>query len=396
MIDFDAAQELLRAATGPIGAETVPLAHAAGRILAEPVVSAIDSPRAHVSTMDGYALRSCDLAAAPTRLRIVTENYPGTAEAGAIAAGECARVFTGAPVPDNADTVVVQEDVERQGEHALFTEPAAANRYIRQRASDFSVGTPLLAAGTQLGPRQLVAAAGADRAEVTCWRYPRVSVLVTGDELAEPGTAHQRPGAVPDSASYGVAALAERYGATVMDRTGLPDDIAELERIAASAVEASDLVVVTGGASVGARDFAKAMFAPLGPEPIFAKVAMKPGKPVWLSRIGGKLVLGLPGNPTSAMVTARLFLAPLIAGLGGRDPASVLDWSEGVLGSSLSACGERETFVRARRDTEGRLHPLGNQDSGAQHALALADALIRQSAGSPAGAAGAHVRALTF
>jgi Molybdopterin biosynthesis enzyme len=173
------------------------------------------------------------------------------------------------------------------------------------------------------------------------------------------------------------------------------DDEQELAVAARQALERTDLIVVTGGASVGERDFAKAMFAPVGLEPVFSKVAIKPGKPVWLGRAGGRLVLGLPGNPTSALVTARLFLAPLVAGMSGQDPAGALAWRQDNLVAPLSANGDRETLERGRR-TSGGVEPLSNQESGAQRVLALADVLIRRSPGDGPVNPGCRVSVLDF
>jgi molybdopterin molybdotransferase len=201
------------------------------------------------------------------------------------------------------------------------------------------------------------------------------------------------PGHIPESISFGVLALARDWGAEPGERVRLPDIIAEMNVAAATAIERADLVVVTGGASVGEKDFARAMFEPLGLKLLFSKVAMKPGKPVWLGRAGRVLVLGSPGNPTSALVTARLFLAPLIVGLAGRDPAAALRWRTLPIGTRLPACGSRETFVRARWDGQAA-EPVSNQDSSAQKALAGSDLLLRRRANAGATEPGTLVDAL--
>ena len=218
-------------------------------------------------------------------------------------------------------------------------------------------------------------------------------VLGTGDELAPPGQARLRLGAIPESVSFGVAALVELWGGRSLGSRRLADDLAAMERAAGEALEGADLIVVTGGASVGERDHARAMFAPHGLDLIFSKVAIKPGKPVWLGRAGSTLVLGLPGNPTSAMVTARLLLAPLVAGLAGR--AGALEWHRLPLGAPLPACDDRETFHRARLLAEGAA-PIANQDSNAQKALAEADLLLRSRPHDPPRPAGHEIEALDF
>lgn len=394
MIDFDTAQARLTDVAEPLGSEKVAIAAAHGRILAEPVVAAVASPPADSSAMDGYAVRERDLASLPASLRVAGEALPGRAFEGAVEPGTCVRIFTGAPVPAGADRVVIQEVVRREGPLAWFESALGAGRHIRAAGSDFLAGEVLLHAGERLGPRQLVAAAAADRSEVVVHRLPRIVILATGDELAAPGTARERPGAIPESVSFGVAAMARSWGGEVIGSRRLADDLPRLEAAGAEALEQSDLAVVTGGASVGERDFAKRLFGQ-ALELVFAKVAIKPGKPVWLGRARGRLVLGLPGNPTSAMVTARLFLAPLLSGLSGSRPGAALGWRELPLAQPVGATGERETFARARlEDDAARL--LSNQDSSAQRALADSDLLIRLAAGAPALGAGASVPALDF
>jgi molybdopterin molybdotransferase len=390
MISFDEAVRRVTEVARPIGREPVPLAQAAGRVLAAPVIAMLDSPPADSSAMDGYAVRDADL---PAALRIIGESFAGGGFDGALKPGTCVRIFTGAPVPTGADRVVVQEVAVRDGEVVRIADLPGPARYIRPRGSDFRTGDRLIEAGRRLDPRALVTAAGADLAEVEAWRRPAVRVLATGDELAPPGQARGRPGAIPDSISLGIEALAELWGGLSLGSHRLGDDLPAMEQAAGGALEQADLVVVTGGASVGEKDFAKKMFAPHGLDLIFSKVAMKPGKPVWLGRAGSTLILGLPGNPTSALVTARLLLAPLVAGLAGR--AGALVWRSLALGAPLPACGERETFHRARLTEQGA-EPLANQDSGAQKALAEADLLLRSRAHDPPRPAGSEIEALDF
>jgi molybdopterin molybdotransferase len=393
MISFDEAVELVRSAARPLGAETVSLAGCAGRILAAPVIAQIDSPRSDVSAMDGYAVREDDVANLPASLKVAGESFAGAGWSGSVAPGTCARVFTGAPVPPGADRVIIQEDVDREDDLAIISRTLGSALHIRRRGSDFRAGDELLAAGRLLDPRAVVAAAAADVAALQVYRRPRLTILSTGDELAEPGAARDRADAIPESVSFGVAALARQWGAECIGRSRLEDDLPPMQRAARAAVEQSDLVVVTGGASVGEKDFAKTMFEPLGLDLVFAKVSIKPGKPVWLGRVGEKLVMGLPGNPTSALVTARLLLAPLIAGLSGGPIA--IGWRMLPLTSSLSGCGARETFHRARF-IDGRAEILSFQDSSAQKTLAEADLLVRQRADSPPLMAGDLVEVVDF
>ncbi len=395
MIDFDTAMALVLNESRPLAPETVAMDAAGERVLVADLKARGDAPRTAVSAMDGYAVRDADLATLPARLPIAAVAFAGRADVPVLPPGACARVFTGGPVPHGGDRIVVQEIVGRDGGDALFEAPPGPGRHIRAAGSDFRAGDTLLAAGTVLGFRAMVTAAAADVATLSVVRRPRVVILGTGDELAEPGQALETPGGIPESVSFGVAAMARRCGAELIARRRLPDTPATLEAAARLALDQADLVVVTGGASVGEKDFAKSMFAPFGLELIFSKVAIKPGKPVWFGRAGGKLVLGLPGNPTSALVTARLFLAPLVAGLSGRDPAALLNWRDMILTAPLKPCGDRETFERGRLG-DGGVAGLAVQDSATQKALAIADVLIRRRSGAAGLGAGDAATVLEF
>ncbi|MCW3796321.1 molybdopterin molybdotransferase MoeA [Sphingomonas sp. BN140010] len=395
MIGFDEAFALAGAAGKLLGTEEILLRAAHRRVLAEPVVAQVQSPRAAVSTMDGYAVRDADVAALPAALRIAGDSFAGRPFAGAVPPASCVRVFTGAAVPAGTERVIVQEVVEREGEVARFAEPPFGARHIRPAGSDFALGDELLAAGTVLTPRALVAAAAADIECVRVARRPLLRVLSTGDELVEPGQARRSTNRIPESVSVAVAALAEEWGGQLETAVRLPDERRTMERAAAEALNAADLVVVTGGASVGEKDYAKAMFAFAGLELIFSKVAMKPGKPVWLGRALGKLVIGLPGNPTSALVTARLFLAGLLCGLTGRDPAEAAAWRAMPLGEGLEPTGERETFSRGYVEARA-VRLFAHQDSSAQKVLAKAGLLVRRPISTAPVPAGASVDVLDF
>jgi molybdopterin molybdotransferase len=391
MISLDQAAAIVASVAHPIGSETIKLDKAAGRVLASDVVARVDSPRRNVSAMDGYAVREADLYEGA--LKLVGISAPGQAELPIVGPGECVRIFTGGAVPPGADRVVVQEIVRRDGDFAILEQAPGAARHIRTKGSDFESGERLLLSSTLLGPQALVAAAAADVSTLEVYRRPQVTIVATGDELAEPGTALERPGSIPESVSFGVASLCESWGGVCLGRRSLGDDLAKLEAIAVELLPTTDLLVVTGGASVGEKDFGKSMFEAVGLEIYFSKVAIKPGKPVWLGRAQDKLVLGLPGNPTSALVTARLFLAPLIAGISGQRQASALRWKRARLFSPIAPCGERETFLRARWSNDS-VEVLGFEDSGAQQVLAKAELLVRQSANSPALDAGDEVLVL--
>ena len=290
--------------------------------------------------------------------RVAGESFPGRGYEAPLDAGQCVRIFTGGagsrrrgPGRDPGG------GRPRRRRRLIFEAPGPA-RHIRARGSDFARGDVLLEPGRLLDARALVAAAGADLAEVEVWRRPRLVMIGTGDELVAPGTRPRRRRARSRRACRSASPLSPRIGAPRSSRAGgSRDDLPTLEREAAEALTIADVVVVTGGASVGERDYAKAMFEPAGLELIFSKVAIKPGKPVWLGRAGDALVIGLPGNPNSALVTARLLLAPLLAGLTGRAPALALAagarWPR-----HIAATGNRETFYRAAAAGDARAPAL--------------------------------------
>lgn len=390
MISFDAALALLDQHVSPLASELLPLRDAADRVLAEDVVAAISSPRSTVSAMDGYAVAECITGDAMT---VVGEARPNAPAGTGLAAGEAVRIFTGATVPDGTDRIIVQEYARRENGLVRFVEGHGPARHIREEGSDFASGDTILAKGARIGPKTAVAIAAGDIGEVRVARRPQVALLATGDELVEPGHARNSGASIPDSIGYALAMLVEQAGGGVVERRRLRDDLPALEKAAGEALAAADLVIVTGGASVGERDFAKPMFAAHGLDVIFEKVAIRPGKPVWLGRAGRSIVLGLPGNPTSAMVTARLFLMPLLQKLQGG--GTTHRWRMMPLAAPLPATGERETFARASWDVAG-LRPLGNQDSGVQGGLAHADWLIRCPPGQAALSSGQAVRALQF
>lgn len=396
LISLDEAVSRISAQAQPLGIETIDVQSAFGRVLGLPLTAAIDSPRTAVSAMDGFAVHDADIQRPNARLAVSQEIFAGVSETpAALERGTCARIFTGAPTPDGADRVVIQEDVERIGDEAVFSGPAGARRNIRPAGADFRAGAQLLDAGRLLDHRSIVTAAAADRATIAVYRRPTILVVSTGDELVAPGRAADQPGKIPESLSLGVEALAAQWGGDVLGRLRLADDPDALRLAAMRCLERADLTVVTGGASVGDRDFAKQMFEGADVEMQFSKVAIKPGKPVWFARVNNRLVLGLPGNPTSAMVTARLFLAPLVAGLAGRSPQSALAWRDMVLAADLDASGDRETLERGKVEAEG-VRSLSDQDSASQRALAMADVLIRRPPGDDARQAGAQVSVLDF
>lgn len=392
MKTFGEASALIASHVAPLEIETVPLSAGAGRVLAADIRAAIPSPRHSVSAMDGYAVRESDIAGGEP-VQVAGEARPGAPFASVLPAGEAVRIFTGAPLPDGADCVIMQEYAQRDADTVRFAAGFGPAKHVRQRGSDFEEGAVLLRRGTRLDAKTLVAAAAADVAEITVHRQPAIAIIATGDELAEPGSAQLAPYAIPDTTSLAIASMAQDAGARVTSRCRAQDDLPALERQAGELLESADIVIVIGGASVGDRDFAKPMFAPHGLALVFDRLAIKPGKPVWLGRAGARLVLGLPGNPSSAMVTARLFLVPILERLQGGEGYHA--WRDMPLATPLPATGDRETFARAHWGQAG-LEVLGNQDSGVQGGLARADWLIRCPSSQAGLEAGNTVSALLF
>lgn len=393
-ITLDDAWRIIGTASRPLDSEEIALNKAAGRVLAAPVIASFDSPRTSVSMMDGYAVHHSD-ARVGASLQVIGTSAAGASFAGSVGLGEAVRIFTGAALPVGSGRIVIQENVTAVGDRATIVEVPGEAGFVRAQASDFAAGDMVVGAGTRLTPGVLVAAAGAGASAVRVTRRPLVVTVATGDELRPTGAAIDHPDHIPDSLGVGLTAMLTDAGAQVLGHHLIGDDLPALEAVAAKSVAIADLVIVTGGASVGERDHAKAMFAPLGIQLLFSKVAIKPGKPVWLGRIGDTLVMGLPGNPSSAMVTARLLLAPLVAGLLGQRWPAPLEWIELPLAAPLPATGDRETFFRARL-VNGQLMPLANQDSGGQRSLAEAGWLIRCCAGEGPIDSNAMVRALVF
>lgn len=394
LLSFDEAFARMKAAVSPLGTEVVALEQALGRVLSEPIAARLTMPRQDVSAMDGYAMREADASDIPFQLPVCDEIAAGAAPGAVLCEGTMARIYTGAPLPASADLVIMQENVARQGDHATVEKPFGPGRHIRKQGSDFVIGDEMVAAGHVLSWKALTAVAGADVAEAKVQKQPRVAILATGDELALPGTARSQSGKIPESVSYGVRGFVELNGGKIVWRQSVPDSPDLMRAAAKSAVAISDIVIVIGGASVGDRDYSRAIFDD-DLEYVFPKVAIKPGKPVWMARSMGRWALGLPGNPTAALVTARLYLGPLLAGLTGRDPGALLEFSSMELLSGLPASKGRESFVRGQRVGRG-VRPLAQQDSSNQSLLARADILIRRAANDPAREPGDWVTTLEF
>ncbi len=371
-----------------LGVETVSLTESLGRVLARPVIADRHQPPFDASAMDGWAIRRADYA--PGRaFTVAGESAAGRAFAREVQAGEAVRIFTGAPVPAGADLVVIQEEAVREGDTVRFEAGQDPKSNIRAAGGDFRSGDPLLDEGVVIDPWRLSLLASAGWAQVPVARRPRVAILATGDELVPPGGT-PRPDQIFESGSFSLAALIEAWGGQAHRLTAAADDAAAIAA-AVRSVEA-DLIVTIGGASVGDHDLVKPALKTLGLDLAVETVAVRPGKPTWFGRLSdakgqeGRRVLGLPGNPASALVCAELFLRPLLAALSGGDPEVRLVPAR--LAAPLPAGGPREHWMRAALSTDpgGRTIATAfpDQDSSLVGVFARADALLRRRAGAPA------------
>lgn len=390
LLPLDQAQARLLSLAAPLPLETVPLAQASGRWLSADVAACVDHPFADLSAMDGYAMRFDEL---PGPWRVTQDIAAGSMPSGPVAPGEAARIFTGAPLPPGADTILIQEEAARDGEALRLAGegPPARGAHVRSKGANFTAGQAVLKTGERLTPARIGLVAMAGHASLPVRRCARIALLSTGDELAPPGTV-LRPGQIHESNSFMLAALLAGEPVELALRSVVGDRLDLLSVQVAAAAEACDILVTTGGASVGDHDLVRPALEAAGAEIDFWRVAMKPGKPLMAGRLGRCVVLGLPGNPVSAFVTALLFLKPLIAALGGA--ADPLPRTVSLpLAQALPANGPRLDFLRATIGPDG-VRPLSSQDSSAVPALAQADALLLRPAHAPAAAVGAFADVL--
>lgn len=391
LIPVDEALRRIVSDVSPLSTETVALDQALGRALAADLASRRTQPPWDVSAMDGYAVRAADVASAPVVLDVIGTAPAGHPFRGAVGAGKAVRIFTGAPLPEGADAIVIQEDTERDDDTVIIREPSSAGRFVRRRGLDFAEGDVLVSGGSRLRPRDIALAAAMNHAEVVVHCRPRVAVLATGDELAPPGT---DPGSdrIISSNSYGVGAMVRQFGGEAIDLGIAPDTrdalATGIRRAQASGVE---ILVTLGGASVGEHDLVQDALKAEGLTLDFWQIAMRPGKPLMFGRLGDMRVLGLPGNPVSAMVCARLFLVPLVEALLGLTDRGTGD-VPAVLGGDLPENDRRQDYLRATavRDATGRLvaTPFARQDSSMLATLGRADAFIVRPPHAPAAKAG--------
>ncbi|MER8550896.1 molybdopterin molybdotransferase MoeA [Mesorhizobium sp. M0976] len=386
----EALERLLDGAAALQG-ERVALLDAADRVLAEPVVALRTQPPFNASAMDGYAVRAADIASLPAKLSVVGMAPAGSGFAGTVQQGQAVRIFTGAPLPEGADTIVIQENVRDLGRGVVeVTEPTVQGRNIRRLGLDFAKGDVLLHKGRLLDPAALSLAASANQPEVGVVKRPLVAIIATGDELLPPGS-ELGPDQIISSNAYGVAAAAQSVGARVLDLGIAPDRREAIAALVEKAVKAGANVIVTlGGASVGDHDFVHDVLTGQGMTLDFWKIAMRPGKPLMFGRLGDIRCIGLPGNPVASLVCTQLFLKPLLARLGGR--AFQQDMREARLGAAMPANDLRQDYVRAVVSADaGTLvaTPFSIQDSSMLKMLADANGLIVRAPFTPAAAAGA-------
>src|SRR5215470_12369268 len=368
----------------PLDGLRIGLAGALGRTLAEDIVASRAHPPAAVAAMDGYAIRSADALSLPVKLRKVGASKAGARFEGKVSAGNCVRIFTGATLPDAADTIALQEDARELGDEVEIARVPEPGRHIRPAGISHAAGQLCLATGRRLTARDIGVIASYGYAHVAVRRKPRVAILATGDELVNPGGS-PGPDQIFGSNNAAIAAAVAAWGGEPVDLGIAPDRVEAIAGAINGAIGA-DLFVTTGGASVGEHDLVRKALATRGFAPGFWKVAMRPGKPVIFGKIGEMPVLGLSGNPVSALVSALMFVRPAIRAMLGL-PARQTIFEQAVLGAAMPANRLREDYVRARveRDPDGRLIavPFPTQDSSMLLTLANVDGLIRRRPWAP-------------
>lgn len=397
MISVEEALTRLLALVEALPPEQISLADGLGRVLAEAISARRTQPPFAVSAMDGYAVRADDLARMPVELRIVAEVPAGSGFGGHVGPGEAARIFTGAPMPAGTDTMVIQEDTERSGDRVRVLEGAPRGHYVRREGLDFAEGDTLLNPGRRLSARDVGLLAAMNRPWLFVHRRPRIGILSTGDEIVMPGDPIG-PHQIVSSNSLALAAIVTACGGVAVSVGNAPDDPEALRRIAA-ATSGVDLLVTTGGVSVGEHDLVREALAVDGFDLDFWQIAMRPGKPLMVGRYRGTPMLGLPGNPVSTFVCAMLFLKPAIERLSGLSAAAE-PVATARLGAALAGNDRRQDYLRARlaRTADGveEVFAFEVQDSSMMRLLSAADCLILRPPHAPAAAAGSIVPIIRF
>lgn len=395
LLPVEEARDRILEKVRPLTSEAVPLAEALGRVLAKPLKAVRNQPPFDSSAMDGYAVLASDVATTPATLEVIGTSAAGHGFRGRMRPGQCVRIFTGSPVPKGANAVVIQENVKVLGKTTVSVlEPVKPEQNIRFSGLDFRKGDVLLPSGIRLGARDIGLAAAANAAELPVHRRPRVMLIATGDELVLPGSTPD-PDQIVSSNSHALAAMAELLGADVVNLGLVPDKLKATERAIARA-SGADVLLTTGGASVGEHDYVQEALKNSGVKIDFWKIAMRPGKPFMYGRLRRQHVLGLPGNPVSALVCARLFLKPLLDRMAGLPVSD--DLVEARLGAPMKENDTRQDYVRAllsiAPDGSRVVTPFAKQDSSMQRTFREAHALIVRPPHAPAAGAGDTVKIL--
>jgi molybdopterin molybdotransferase len=389
MLSVDEAIARIIAACRAMPAEQLALSEARGRVLAETVTARLTKPPFDCSAMDGYAVRAADVASVPATLRLKGVSHAGHGFDGAVGGSEAVRIFTGAPLPQGADTILIQENASAEGTRVIARETVAKGRHIRRAGIDFRTGDPGPKAGTRLDARAIALTAAMNVPWVRVHRRPRVAVIATGDEIVMPGEP-VGPGQIVSANSLALVALVAEAGAEPM-ALGIARDTPDSLLAAMKDAVGADLILLTGGASVGDHDLVRPVLIKAGLELDFWSIAMRPGKPLVFGRYGGVPLIGLPGNPVSTLVCGLLFVRPAIAAMAGL-PAAAPALEQGVLGRDVGANDRRQEYLRAsltrERDGPAVITPFDRQDSSMLSTLAEAGALAVRAPNAPAAKAG--------
>lgn len=377
MLGFDEAVARVLAQTKPMNHETVPLAQGLRRVLATPVIAQMTQPPFSGSAMDGYAVRSEDVFNGAV-LTQIGESQAGAGFDGKVGKGQCTRIFTGAPMPEGADAVVMQEVTQADGNKITFEKPVEIANNVRPRGLDFAEGDTLIEAGTFLGPASIALAATGNLPQLSVYRRPTIGLIATGDELMPPGS-KLAPGQIVGSNSFGLTALFSPYAQKILDMGNAPDKEELLRQKFADALDGpADIIISTGGASVGDHDLVLPVLKSLGVDIDFWKIAMRPGKPLMFGKKGNKLFFALPGNPVSSYVTAITVVIPAVRAVCGY-ATPVPPKLHLPLSQPLPANSFRRHFMRGSIETtNGQTHvrPILQMDSSHMSSLSTANALI--------------------
>lgn len=406
LLPVDEALARILSAVGPLPSEVIPLTEALGRVTAEPITARRTQPPVAVSAMDGYAVRAVDLTACPVTLTRIGTSAAGSGFARTVKDGHCVRIFTGAPVPEGADCIVIQEDVsidrDEDGARVTIKEPVASGTFVRPAGLDFKTGDAGVPAGRRMTARDVGLSAGMNVPWITVHRRPRVAILATGDEIVRPGEP-LGPDQIVSSNGYTLAALVRAVGGEPID-LGIAPDESEALRAMARGARGADILVTTGGASVGDHDLVQSALGDegMGGDALdigFWRIAMRPGKPLIFGHLGSTPLLGLPGNPVSTVVCAAVFLRPMMEAMMGL-PAGPAPLSDAILGSDLAENDRRQDYLRSTLHVNEAgisvATPFPRQDSSMMSRLAAAQSLIVRPAFDPAKKAGDPVRIMTL